>query len=296
MWLSVSLPTDEEHANPLSEALMEHGALAVSIEDADAGTEAETPQFGEPGSPAAPLWQNSRVIALFEPAEDLITRIATAALAGGVSDLAAIRIEEVAEQDWVRLTQSQFEPIRITDTLWIVPSWHAAPNPDATNLVLDPGLAFGTGSHPTTRLCLEWLCANIKGKESVLDYGCGSGILGIAAARLGADPVMGVDIDDNALIAARDNAQNNQVDMALRHTREALDESFDIVVANILTNPLCVLAPLLAARVTPGGHIVLSGVLASQADEVIAAYAPYLPLHVGATFDGWVRLEGVRPA
>ena len=294
MWLSVSLPTDEEHANPLSEALMEQGALAVSIEDADAGTEAETPQFGEPGSPAAPLWQNSRVIALFEPAEDLLQRIAAAALIGGVSDLSAIRIEEVAEQDWVRLTQAQFEPIRITDALWIVPSWHAAPNPEATNLVLDPGLAFGTGSHPTTRLCLEWLCANIRGGENVLDYGCGSGILGIAAARLGADPVMGVDIDDNALIAARDNADNNQVRMALRHTRESLDETFDVVVANILTNPLCVLAPLLAARVAPGGHIVLSGVLASQADEVIAAYAPYLSLHVGATHDGWVRLEGMR--
>ena len=273
---------------------MEHGALAVSIEDADAGTEAETPQFGEPGSPAAPLWQNSRVIALFEPAEDLVHRIAAAALAGGVSDLSGVRIEEVEEQDWVRLTQSQFEPIRITDSLWIVPSWHDAPNPDATNLVLDPGLAFGTGSHPTTRLCLEWLCANIKGGENLLDYGCGSGILGIAAARLGAAPVMGVDIDDNALIAARDNAQNNRVEMALRHTREALEETFDVVVANILTNPLCVLAPLLAARVAPGGHIVLSGVLEAQADEVITAYAPYLPLHVGAVFDGWVRLEGIK--
>lgn len=296
MWLSVSLPTDEEHANPLSEALMEHGALAVSIEDADAGTEAETPQFGEPGSPAAPLWQNSRVIALFEPAEDLITRIAAAALVGGVSDLSAIRIEEVEEQDWVRLTQSQFEPIRITDGLWIVPSWHAAPNPEAVNLVLDPGLAFGTGSHPTTRLCLEWLCANIKGEESLLDYGCGSGILGIAAVKLGASPVTGVDIDDNALIAARDNAAANQVEMALRHTRESLDERFDVVVANILTNPLCVLAPLLAARVAAGGRIVLSGVLETQADEVIEAYAPYLKLRVGDAHEGWVRLEGERHA
>ena len=292
MWLSVSLPTDEEHANPLSEALMEHGALAVSIEDADAGTEAETPQFGEPGSPAAPLWQNSRVIALFEPADDLITRIASAALVGGVSDLSAIRIEEVEEQDWVRLTQSQFEPIRITDGLWIVPSWHVAPNPDAVNLVLDPGLAFGTGSHPTTRLCLEWLCGHIQGGESLLDYGCGSGILGIAAAKLGAAPVMGVDIDDNALIAARDNMTANQVEMVLRHTRETLDEQFDVVVANILTNPLCVLAPLLTARVAAGGRIVLSGVLAAQAEEVIEAYAPYLALRVGATHDGWVRLEG----
>jgi ribosomal protein L11 methyltransferase len=296
MWLSVSLPTDEEHANPLSEALMEHGAISVSIEDSDAGTDAETPQFGEPGSPAAPLWQNSRVIALFEPAPDLATRIAQAAQAGGVTDLSAMHIEEIEEQDWVRLTQAQFEPIRITDSMWIVPSWHDAPNPDATNLVLDPGLAFGTGSHPTTRLCLEWLCAGIKGGETVLDYGCGSGILGIAAARLGAGIVTGVDIDDNALIAARDNSHNNQVEMALRHTREPLDETFEVVVANILTNPLCVLAPLLAARVAPGGRIALSGVLDSQAEEVIAAYAPHIALQVGATLDGWVRLEGHKPA
>lgn len=294
MWLSVSLPTDEEHANPLSEALMSHGAISVSIEDADAGTEAETPQFGEPGSPAAPLWQNSRVVALFEPTDDLATRIALAAAEGGVGDLSDMRIEEIEEQDWVRLTQSQFEPIRITETLWIVPSWHDAPNPNATNLVLDPGLAFGTGSHPTTRLCLEWLCAEIKGTERVLDYGCGSGILGIAAARLGAPAVTGVDIDDNALIAAKANASNNQVTMALRHTRDPLTECFDVVVANILTNPLCVLAPLLAARVAPGGRIVLSGVLEAQADEVIAAYAPHLSLRVGAVLDGWIRLQGSK--
>ena len=294
MWLSVSLPTDEEHANPLSEALMSHGAISVSIEDADAGTAAETPQFGEPGSPAAPLWQNSRIVALFEPAEDLASRIALAAAEGGVADLSGMRIEEIEEQDWVRLTQSQFEPIRITDSLWIVPSWHAAPNPEATNLVLDPGLAFGTGSHPTTRLCLEWLSHELKGGETVLDYGCGSGILGIAAARLGAGPVTGVDIDDNALVAARDNAETNQVVMALRHTRDPLTEEFAVVVANILTNPLCVLAPLLAARVAPGGRIVLSGVLESQAGEVITAYAPHLVLRVGAVHDGWVRLEGSK--
>lgn len=296
MWLSVSLPTDEEHANPLSEALMAHGAISVSIEDADAGTEAETPQFGEPGSPAAPLWQNSRVVALFEPADDLPARIAAAATEGGVSDLSTLHIEEIEEQDWVRLTQSQFDPIRITDQLWIVPSWHVAPNPDATNLVLDPGLAFGTGSHPTTRLCLEWLCAELKAGETVLDYGCGSGILGIAAARLGAGSVTGVDIDDNALVAAADNASTNHVSLDLRHTRAPLLETFAVVVANILTNPLCVLAPLLAARVASGGRLILSGVLETQADEVIAAYAPHLALKVGATHEGWVRLEGHKPA
>lgn len=293
MWLSVSLPSDEAHANPLSEALMDHGALAVSIEDADAGTDAETPQFGEPGSPAAPLWQHSRVVALFEPAADLPQRIADAAAAAGVGT-EGIRIEEVAEQDWVRLTQSQFEPICVTDSLWIVPSWHDAPNPNATNLVLDPGLAFGTGSHPTTWMCLEWLSRNIRGTETVLDYGCGSGILGIAAASLGAAAVTGVDIDENALIAARDNAAANQVSLQLLHSREPLEASFDMVVANILTNPLCVLAPLLAARVARGGSLILAGVLETQADEVIEAYAPFIPLKVGASREGWVRLEGHR--
>jgi ribosomal protein L11 methyltransferase len=160
--------------------------------------------------------------------------------------------------------------------------------------VLDPGMAFGTGSHPTTRLCLEWLSANVAGGETVLDYGCGSGILALAAAKLGAASVLGVDIDDNALTAARDNARRNGVGLALRHAHEALPETFDRVVANILTNPLCVLAPLLAGRVAPGGRIALSGVLEIQAQQVIDAYAPWLSLRVGAACEGWVRLEGAR--
>ena len=175
-----------------------------------------------------------------------------------------------------------------------MPSWHAAPDPGALNLVLDPGLAFGTGSHPTTALCLEWLAGTLHGGETVLDYGCGSGILGIAAARLGAQTVLGVDIDDNALIAARDNAAANGVEIALRHSRDPLPERFDIVIANILTNPLCVLAPLLAGRVARSGQLALSGVLESQAEMVAAAYAPLIALEVGSVRDGWVRLEGRR--
>lgn len=295
MWISAALLTDAAHAEALSDALFERGALSVSVEDADAGTERETPQFGEPGSPAAPLWATSRVIALFEPAADLAVRIADAARAAGLENPAPI-LTEVAEQNWVQLTQSQFEPIRINERLWIVPSWHEAPDPAAICIELDPGMAFGTGSHPTTHLCLDWLTANIAGGEHVLDYGCGSGILGIAAAKLGAGAVLGVDIDDNALTAAHDNAQRNGVALELRHTRESLDETFDRVVANILTNPLCVLAPLLSGRVAPGGRIALSGVLETQARQVIDAYAPWLTLRVGATLDGWVRLEGERPA
>ena len=300
MWVSVALETDAAHADTLSDALMAAGAISVSVEDAQAGTDEETPQFGEPGGandqPIVPLWNISRVVALFDPSDDLIGRIAAATVAAGIDDLPEIELEEVAEQDWVRLTQSQFDPIRVNDRLWIVPSWHAAPDPGAINLVLDPGLAFGTGSHPTTFLCLQWLTETLHGGPgtplSLLDYGCGSGILGIAAAKLGAASVLGVDIDDNALIAARDNAANNEVALDLRHSREALEERFDIVVANILTNPLCVLAPLLVGRLAPGGRIALSGVLAAQAELVIAAYAPLIALRVGAERDGWVRLEG----
>ncbi len=295
-WVNVSLETDARHAEALSEALMEAGALSVSVEDAWAGTDRETPQFGEPGGVETPLWETSRVVALFDPAADLPERVAGAAAAAGLEALTEVRYAEVAEQDWVRLTQSQFEPIRVNDRLWIVPSWHAAPDPDALNLVLDPGLAFGTGSHPTTRLCLEWLCDRVRPGSTLLDYGCGSGILGIAAARLGAEPVVGIDIDPRALEAAADNARNNGVAMTLRSTREALNETFDLVVANILTNPLCLLAPLLAGRVAAGGRLALSGVLASQAGQVMDAYAPYMALRVGATLDGWVRLEGGPPA
>ena len=296
MWVSVALETDAAHADALSDALLAAGAISVSVEDALAGTDLETPQFGEPDAtgsgPATPLWTESRVVALFDPGEDLIGRIAAAAAAAGIEDLPEIELEDVAEQDWVRLTQAQFDPIKVNQRLWIVPSWHAAPDAKAINLILDPGLAFGTGSHPTTFLCLQWLTETLRGGETLLDYGCGSGILGIAAARLGAASVLGVDIDENALIAAGDNAANNGVTIALRHSRDKLDERFDIVVANILTNPLCVLAPLLVGRLAPGGRIALSGVLASQADQVIAAYAPLIALQVGAELDGWVRLEG----
>ena len=295
MWISVAVQAEAQRAEALSEALMEAGALSVSIEDADAGTEAEQPQFGEPGHHPVGLWAHSRVIALFDAAADIPAALAEAAAAAGFGALPPYTCEAVAEQNWVQLTQSQFDPIRITARLWIVPSWHAAPDPDAINIELDPGMAFGTGSHPTTRLCLEWLCEAVAPGASVLDYGCGSGILGIAAARLGAHEVLGVDIDDKALEAAADNAARNGVALRLQHSRAPLEARFDVVVANILTNPLCLLAPLLAARVAPGGRIALSGVLETQAALVIAAYAPFLELRVGATHEGWVRLEGVAP-
>ncbi len=295
MWISVILQADAHRAEALSEALMEQGALSVSIDDADAGTEAEKPQFGEPGMSPASLWDHSRVIALFDTDTDLATALATASAAAGLDAVPPFTVEEVAEQNWVQLTQSQFDPIRITDRLWIVPSWHESPDASAINLVLDPGMAFGTGSHPTTRLCLEWLTTEIQPGVSVLDYGCGSGILAIAAARLGAGEVTGVDIDEKAVETAADNAANNNVSLRLQVSAKPLEGTFQRVVANILTNPLKMLAPLLAARVAPGGKLALSGVLEAQAGDVIAAYAPYIALRVGATHEGWVRLEGGRP-
>ncbi len=294
MWISAAITTDAGHAEALADALLDDGALSVSVEDAEAGTEAETPQFGEPGSPTTPLWRLSKVVALFEPDADVAGRVAETASKVGLAGQPRIELSEVPEQDWVRLTQSQFEPIRINDRLWIVPSWHAAPDPAAINLELDPGLAFGTGSHPTTRLCLEWLCAKVSRGDTLLDYGCGSGILALAGAKLGAGEVVGVDIDARALEAAAENAARNRVALRLAHSQQPLSEQFDIVVANILTNPLCVLAPLIAARVKPGGQLALSGVLDNQAEQVIAAYAPHIALSRGATLEGWARLEGTR--
>ena len=298
MWISVTLQAEADKAEALSDALMEAGALSVSIEDADAGTEAERPQFGEPGHLPTALWDHSRVIALFDAAADpaeLGAMLAEAARAAGFDAVPPFTTETVAEQNWVQLTQSQFDPIRITDRLWIVPSWHEAPDADAINIELDPGMAFGTGSHPTTRLCLEWLCEAVVPGCSVLDYGCGSGILGIAAAKLGAGEVLGIDIDEKAVEAARDNAARNHAALRLQHSAVPVGDAFDLVVANILTNPLCVLAPAISARVAPGGRVALSGVLETQAAQVIEAWAPYIALHVGAAHEGWIRLEGRRP-
>jgi len=220
--------------------------------------------------------------------------VEAAAREAGLAAPPPLEIMPVAEQNWVQLTQAQFEPIRIAERMWIVPSWHTAPDPHAINLVMDPGMAFGTGSHPTTRLCLEWLCAHLAAGLQVLDYGCGSGILAIAAARLGAGSVAGTDIDDNALAAAAANANRNAVDLTLFRPQQRIDKEFDIVVANILTNPLCVLAPLLSGLTRPGGTLVLSGILEAQAEQVQAAYRPFLPLDLAATSEGWVLLAGRR--
>jgi ribosomal protein L11 methyltransferase len=294
-WLSVSIASDCAHAEALADALLAAGALSASIEDADAGTEKETPQFGEPGSLTTPGWERSRVIALLAAGTDASPLIAACALAAGLGQTPAFSQEDVAEQDWVQLTQSQFDPIRVSARLWIVPSWHQAPDPNAIVLVLDPGMAFGTGSHPTTRLCLEWLERSLSPGVSILDYGCGSGILAIAAAKLGAREVVGVDIDMQAISAATSNAQRNDVNARFANSTEKIEGQFDIVVANILSNPLRALAPALCAHVRAGGQLVLSGILAEQAAALIAVYAPYLTLRIADTREGWVCLAGTSP-
>ena len=293
-WLSIAIETDCQHAEALADALLEAGALSASIEDADAGTAAETPQFGEPGSVTTPGWDRSRVIALLEAGADASALVAACAPLAGLVDIPSFTQEEVAEQNWVQLTQSQFDPIRVSDRLWIVPSWHVAPDPEAIVLVLDPGMAFGTGSHPTTRLCLEWLERTVSTDISILDYGCGSGILAIAAAKLDAKEVLGVDIDLQAVSAAKSNAELNTVSARFEDSTKEIKGQFDIVVANILSNPLKALAPAICAHVRPGGRLALSGILTEQSDDLIEAYSPYVALSVADSRDGWVCLAGIK--
>jgi ribosomal protein L11 methyltransferase len=294
-WQSVSFLADASHAEAMCDALLVAGALAASIEDADAGTAEEQPQFGEPGSVNAPGWIHSRIVALLEENADVPTVLAVSSAATGLTGIPEWTVETVAEQNWVQLTQAQFEPIRVSRRLWIVPSWHEAPDPAAVNLVLDPGMAFGTGSHPTTRLCLEWLERNVSAGCSLLDYGCGSGILAIAAARLGAGRVAGVDIDPQAVEAARANAGRNDVTAFFSDSTQPVDGEYDLVVANILSNPLRVLAPAICAHVRPGGWLALSGILREQADEIIAIYAQWLPMQVADVREDWVCLAGTKP-
>jgi ribosomal protein L11 methyltransferase len=297
-WLTLIVDSDAEHAETLSEALLKLGALSVDLLDADADTPDEQAIFGEPGEPPPGVWQHNRVSALFGDDQDVSAILHTAAINIGLTRLPEHRIETLADNDWVRLTQSQFEPIPISSRLWIVPTWHTPRDPCAINIVLDPGLAFGTGSHPTTRLCLRWLDEHLQGGETVLDYGCGSGILAIAAIKLGAASATGVDVDSQAVQASRDNAIANRVsDIKFYLPNDAPHDSYDLVVANILTNPLRMLAPLLANATRQGGHIVLSGILEEQAQDVMKIYQQWFDLDAPVFEDGWSCLSGrKRPA
>jgi ribosomal protein L11 methyltransferase len=293
-WLAVSVEAEAAAAEALGEALLAGGALSVDLADADAGTADERPLFGEPGSAPAAAWRRSRVTALLAPASDPAASMAAALRAAGLPASTPWRVTRVDDQDWVRITQCQFEPVRISPRLWIVPSWCTPPAPDAVNVRLDPGLAFGTGTHPTTRLALRWLEATLRGGETVIDYGCGSGILAITAMKLGAASAAGVDIDDQALLAARRNAMQNRVEVRFVAAADDIPEPAGVVVANILANPLIVLAPLLAKLTAPGGRLALSGLLAAQADEVRGAYAPWFDMDRTDHDEGWILLSGAR--
>jgi len=293
-WKTLSIRAEANYAEYLSEALLERGALSVDMLDADADTPDEQAIFGEPNQPTAAVWQHNLVNALFPQDADVEAIFQACCQELCLVPMPNHTIEILEDDDWVRLTQSQFEPIRISERLWIVPTWHTPTDPSAINIALDPGLAFGTGSHPTTRLCLRWLDANIRGGETVLDYGCGSGILAIAALKLGAGKTIGVDVDAQAVQASYDNAAANQVEAEFFLPDAAPDLHCDIVVANILTNPLRALAPLLANATKPGGRIVLSGILAEQADEVAQIYSVWFDFAPTQLEDGWVCLSGEK--
>ena len=293
-WLTLTVTTSASQADILSEALLELGALSVDVHDADADTPDEQAIFGEPGEPPPHLWPHNRVTALFAENAPVDAIMLEAAHAIGLAQPPAYRTDTLEDNDWVRLTQAQFSPIPISQRLWIVPTWHTPSDPAAINITLDPGLAFGTGSHPTTRLCLRWLDAHLQGGESVLDYGCGSGILAIAALKLGAASATGVDVDAQAVQASRDNAAANQVTAQFCLPDAAPQQQADIVVANILTNPLKVLAPLLAVATRQGGQIVLSGILSEQAEDVMRVYAQWFDLKPPVMEDGWACLSGVK--
>ena len=291
-YIALRFDTAASTADGWADALLEAGALSVDVADARAGTQDETEVYGEPDVPSA-IWPLTRLTALFGADADVVGALSRAGtlLARAPPEYF---LEAVADSDWVRATQAQFGPLRVGERLWIVPSWSKPEDAAAINLRIDPGLAFGTGSHATTRLCLRWLEANLAQGATLLDYGCGSGILAIAAARLGAGTVCGVDVDAQALAASAANARDNAVDARFVPPEALPAETFDVVVANILANPLLLLAPLLAARVRSGGNIVLSGILEAQAALVAEAYARWFKIVPWGSEDGWVALTGSR--
>lgn len=286
----------EDHVETVSDALDALDALSVSVEDADAQTDAEQALFGEPGMPPPKEgWQRSRVITLFPDEASADEAAKLLQLQDFFADCRLLGLAKVPDEDWVRLTQSQFSPVEITPEFWIVPTWHEPPEQARQVIRLDPGLAFGTGTHPTTRMCLRWIARRpaTAALGRVLDYGCGSGILAIGAAKHGAQAIDAVDIDEAAVQSTHLNAEANGVALNAGLPDKA-QGVYDTVLANILATPLKVLAPLLCAHVAAGGSLVLAGILERQADELKAAYAPWLQLSVADSEDGWILMTAQR--
>ena len=290
MMFELGLVCPESSVTDISEALEALDALSVSVEDADAQSESEQAIFGEPGMPPPKeAWQRSKVVALF--AKEVTAHDAERLLIvqDFFTNCQSFGVHPVEDQDWVTLTQSQFQPVEITPDFWIVPTWHEPPAQAKRFIRLDPGLAFGTGTHPTTRMCLRWIASRKNLSIRVLDYGCGSGILAIAAALHGAQSVDAVDIDEAAIASTLLNAKANGVTLHAGHPELAVG-AYDNVLANILATPLKVLAPLLCSHVKPTGHLVLAGILERQAQELQQAYAPYCKLQVSDQEDGWILM------
>jgi ribosomal protein L11 methyltransferase len=286
----LNLLCPEARVDVLSEALEALDALSVSVEDADAETEHEQALFGEPGMPPPKDgWQRSKMVALFANEDDAKEAAVLLAAQDFFESCQVLSISVVADQDWVRLTQSQFAPVEITPEFWIVPTWHEPPAQAREVIRLDPGLAFGTGTHPTTRMCLRWIATHSVKDQRVLDYGCGSGILAIGAAKFGATHIDAVDIDEAAVTSTALNAQANQVGLNAG-LPDLAQGTYNTVLANILATPLKVLAPLLCSHVQVGGNLVLAGILERQEEELIQAYAPHLALKVADREDGWILM------
>jgi ribosomal protein L11 methyltransferase len=293
-WLELEFCVPGPDVDHLSESLFSVGAISVDVTDADEGSAKEKAIFAEPGEIFELSWNANRVVALFDSDVDVTKVIKNLEEFVNVSQLSDYQVRTVEDQDWVRLTQKQFDPIQVTDRIRITPSWSDVGVPSDVEIVLDPGLAFGTGSHPTTRLCLQWLDQASVSERIVVDYGCGSGILGIVAKKLGSKGVFCVDIDENALIATEYNAQRNGVDVNIQSANDEFKVSADLLVANILSAPLKVLAAAFASIVRPGGRIALSGILVEQEDELCEVYQKQFDIKPFDRLEGWVCLEGVK--
>lgn len=293
-WLELEFCVPGPDVDHLSESLFSVGAISVDVTDADEGSAKEKAIFAEPGEIFELSWNANRVVALFDSDLDVTKVIKNLEEFVNVSQLSDYQVRTVEDQDWVRLTQKQFDPIQVTDRIRITPSWSDVGVPSDVEIVLDPGLAFGTGSHPTTRLCLQWLDQASVSERIVVDYGCGSGILGIVAKKLGSKDVFCVDIDENALIATEYNAQRNGVDVNIQSANDEFKVSADVLVANILSAPLKVLAAAFASIVRPGGRIALSGILVEQEDELCEVYQKQFDMKPFDRLEGWVCLEGVK--
>lgn len=291
-WVNLLILSTNAHADNFSDFVLENGAISASIQDQNLNKNNEEIIFGEPHNGPQQFWEHTQINALFRNLNEAKKALKKLEKKFGIK--LSVEFKEVQDEDWVKKTQDQFHPISINNKLWIIQTWHDVVDKNAINLILDPGLAFGTGSHPTTYLCIEWLINNIQKKSAVLDYGCGSGILSICAKKLGADEVLGVDIDPQAISSSIYNSQKNKVLIEFSNTKKTTKFKADIIVANILSSALKVLAPVLASYCKKNGKIALSGVLRNQEKEITDIYSKWFSMKKASYKDEWVCLSGIK--